>query len=130
MGDKKMILSEEITVNPFEAKVRVVIGKTLEEGLKYWSENIEPKHDLDISSFTGTNGLMLQLKKDGLQHYGLILFLNSPYSTIAHELFHLMMHVADEKGCTWSEESDEWYAYCLSDLWEQVAVLFDTYKNN
>jgi hypothetical protein len=123
-----MIVSEDITVNPFEVNVHVVIGETLEEGLKYWSENIEPKHDLDINSYKDSNGLMLRIVNEGIHHYGVILFLNSPYSTILHELFHLMMNVANDKGASWSEESDEWYAYCLSDLWEQVDVLYDKYK--
>lgn len=124
-----MIVSSEIIVKPFETFVRVVIGDTIPEAIKYWSENIEPKGDLDLNQYLDVNGLTLRIKDNGKYHYGIILSINSPYSTIVHELFHLMMYVADHKGASWSEESDEWYAYCLSDLWEQVALLYDEYKS-
>ncbi len=122
------ILSEEIIVNPFETRVRVVVSETIEKGLTYWRDNVEPKHGLNISDYIKANGLTLRMVNDGVSYYGIILCLSSPYSTIAHELFHLVMAVANHKGASWSEESDEWYAYCLSDLWEQVAELMNKYK--
>ena len=126
-----MVLSDEITIQPFDTKVRVLIADTIDEALTYWEENLTPSFNMDKTPYLNLNGMFLYKQDvDGINYYGLVLRGDCFEKTIVHEIFHLVMKIADDKGCSWSNESDEWYAYCLALVWEDVTSLMISYKVN
>lgn len=123
-----MVLSDEITVQPFGTKVRVLIGETIREALEYWEENLTPTHNLDIDRYSDADGIVIRIVHEGLFHYGIVLAEDAPDSSIVHETFHLVMKIADHKGASWSEDSDEWYAYCQGLMYDDIMSLLIHYR--
>lgn len=122
--------SKDITIHPFGTVVKLCSGKSVNDILMTWNEKYTPHHDLSINDMkVGTNGCVLKIPdKDGLLCFALMLEDNCTDEVIVHEVFHLVMHLANFKGCEWSEESDEWYAYCVKNTFIQVQQFIR--KNN
>jgi hypothetical protein len=111
---------KEIEIAPFGAFVRVVMGETIPKILAYMEENFEPGPGIKAEEFQHANGAVLRIDVDGLFFWAILFEDGTSDEVIVHEVFHLVMKLADTKGCIWSNESDEWYAYCIKDTYKKV----------
>lgn len=113
---------KDIIVQPFNTYVRVVIG-SIQDVLKNWDKHFIPGLvGLNIEDFIGADGAVLKTyDEEGLPTYALLLEPHTSEGVVVHECFHLIMKIADSKGTKWSAESDEWYAYCLKSVYEEVS---------
>lgn len=116
-----MVRSDVINVRPFNVEVKVLIGKTIEECGQYWYENITPKPEEGFfDNYRTANGMAIHTIKEGFNYFAIVLLEDVELSVVVHECFHLAMDIADSKNAKYSEESSEFYAYMLQDIFEQV----------
>lgn len=116
-----MVKSETIFVRPFNVEVRVLIGETIEECQNYWDKNMTPLYDEGLfEKYSNANGMSITMIRDGFPYHSLILLTEIDLDVIVHECFHLIMGIANMKGCKWSHKSDEFYAYMIQDTFGQI----------
>jgi hypothetical protein len=115
----------DITVSPFNVELRILIGESIPILLKEWDERFEPRHSIKPESYNIADGLVLKVEEDGTSYYGMLLIENTRPGIIIHEIFHMVMKIANDKGAIWSEESDEWYAYCIQDVYEKIMNVYN-----
>jgi len=118
-----------IQVQPFNVEVLVIIDKTIPAALKSFNDRFVPKHSLNPNNNTFVDGAVLKVTDEkGIAYWSIILTKDTTIPIIVHECFHLCMLVAENKGCTWSEDSNEFYAYSLEMIVSDVLKFFNSKK--
>lgn len=125
---KVKVRKGKIVVEPFDVEVLILIVSEMKDAVKFWNKEIIPKMPTDFEE-EFNDGVIATVvsfpNEEGLRCYGMILQENASDSTIVHESFHLLMKIASYKGASWSDDSDEWYAYGLEKIFNDVKNVFN-----
>lgn len=119
------MVDKKIKIKPFDCDVLIIIDKSIKDGLDNYNKFYKIKHTEDSNEHLNTNGMFMCLVEDGLVYYTLFLKEKSDIGIIVHECFHAVMSIAKQKGCIWDDNSDEWYAYCLKETFNDVMKIFN-----
>lgn len=122
------MITTKIIVQPFNTEILVMKGITVEHCLKEYNKRFLPKCNGKNSIYKHDFGGVLIINKDNLLYWALILTDKQNVGSIVHECFHLIMRLAKSKGCVWSEDSDEFYAYSLTQLVNEVLTFYNNIK--
>ena len=120
-----------VTLEPFNDIINVVFTHNINESVEYLSK-INGYSTPKITDKKVKCYRVLNNDKTGSEHH--ILAFNYTDNllgiirTISHESFHCLMYVASIRGATWSNESDEMFAYALDKLIKNVFVIYTQYQ--
>lgn len=125
---KAKVRKGKIVVEPFDVEVPILIVSEMKDVVKIWNKEIRSKMPPDLEE-EFTDGMIAAVvnfpNEKGLHCFGMILQEDVSDSTIVHESFHLLMKIASYKGASWSDDSDEWYAYGLEKIFNDVKDVFN-----
>lgn len=112
----------EVTIHPFGVDVAIITGDSVRSCVDIYNERYEPKiNDPDNTIRVNTSAIcVFDFDDDGFPVCMMVIPYDTKDEIIVHECFHMIMHVARDKRCVWSDDSDEWYAYCLKNFYKDV----------
>lgn len=114
------------TVQPFEQKLNVIVAKSMKEGMKFFNDNPIGKNRIVYEDKDKTAGGLFYRDLDGNCY--IFLKYNSDIHDIVHESFHAIMGIAKDRGAKHNQGSEEFYAYSLGQLSQNIMNFFYSLK--
>lgn len=106
----------EIELQPFEAKVSIVVNSTMKKAIRY-AKKYNSSTLIYEKSDDSAGGMFCTSKED---NYFIFLKYDSTVHDIVHECFHAVMKIAASRGARHCKKSEEFYAYSLGKFTEDV----------
>lgn len=111
-----------ITIEPFKEIINIVVAKSINKGVKYANKYHEHTPNIDEDDDEERVDGQHLVTED--HHRFIFLRYDSGIHTIVHECFHAVMKVSASRGAKHSDKSEEFYAYILGNLTEDVMNFF------
>ena len=109
-----------VNVAPFNTKVLVHYGKGINKLIKNHNKKYKPKIELETNQ-KNVNGLTVTTKaKNGFAYCILLNSKRYDEGVLLHECFHALHGITEHAGLTLTDQSEEYYAYALQDLFNQI----------
>jgi hypothetical protein len=103
---------------PFRVEIIIIFAKSVKAGLNYLINecgadiDVIPEQEKFTCAITGKAN-----DHEGLPSYYMIYKKDSfNIGILAHECFHAVIRIANDKGCKFNLESEEFYTYAIEDM--------------
>lgn len=112
---------KQIVLQPFEETINVVVAKDINSAIKYANKYYKPNPKLEYEEMDNVDGMHY---KSPDNHRFIFLRYDASIHTVVHECFHAVMKTARDRGNKFSHKGEEFYAYSLGQLTENVMDFF------
>ena len=111
----------QIVLQPFEDTINVVVAKNIKKAIKYANKYHKHTPKLEYEESDNVDGMHYKTPDN---YRFIFLRYDADVHTIVHECFHAVMKTATNRGNKFSHKGEEFYAYSLGQLTENVMDFF------